>query len=65
VNGLRLPVRKVLKVPMRMMTDRQVEMLRRGGIDPIRLDRRSLSEILNDHIPYERWARDARRKARK
>jgi len=38
-----------------MMNERQAEALRRGGIDPIRVDRRPLSEILNDEIPYQRW----------
>jgi len=30
-------------------------MLKRAGIDPIRVDPRPLSEIMNDEIPYERW----------
>jgi hypothetical protein len=36
-------------------------MLKRGGIDPIRIDRRALSEILNDEIPYARWAKEQSR----
>lgn len=36
------------------------EILKRGGIDPVRADRRPLSEILEDEIPYARWAAEKR-----
>jgi hypothetical protein len=39
--------------------------MRRGGIDPMRLDRRPLSEIMNDSIPYGRWAMEEYLKRRK
>jgi hypothetical protein len=42
---------------------RKTELLRRGGIDPLRGDRRPLSQILNDEIPEKRWSDEA--KARK
>lgn len=32
--------------------------LRRAGIDPVAVDPRSLSEIMDDSIPYERWNRE-------
>lgn len=31
----------------------------RAGIDPIRFDTRPLHEIMNDYIPYGRWAMEA------
>jgi len=31
------------------------EWCRRTGRDPMRYDRRPLSEIMNDEIPYEKW----------
>jgi hypothetical protein len=40
-----------------MMTERQQEVLKRGGIDPVRLDRRALGAIMNDEIPEARWAK--------
>ena len=40
-----------------MKTDRQAAMLKRGGIDPIRLDRRALSLIMGDAVPYEKFER--------
>ncbi len=33
--------------------------MRRGGIDPIRADRRPIEQIMNDFIPYGRWAMEA------
>jgi hypothetical protein len=30
--------------------------MKRGGIDPIQLDRRPLHQIMNDYLPYGRWA---------
>lgn len=39
------------------------ELLKRTGFDPMRFDRRPLSEALNDEIPYARWEAEA--KARK
>lgn len=33
-------------------------MLRRAGKDPVTLDARPLSVIMNDEIPYLRWARE-------
>jgi hypothetical protein len=41
--------------PKRTDPERRNELLRRVGIDLIRVDRRSLAEILNDEIPYEKW----------
>jgi len=29
--------------------------MKRGGIDPISMDRRPLSQVLNDEIPYHKW----------
>lgn len=40
-----------------MKTDRHAEMLRRGGIDPIRLDKRPIGVIMGDEIPYEKFER--------
>jgi hypothetical protein len=37
---------------------RKIELMKRGGIDPISMDRRPLSQILDDHIPYERWEQE-------
>lgn len=42
---------------MRTRIDRRAEMLRRGGIDPIRLDKRPIGLIMGDAIPYANWAR--------
>jgi hypothetical protein len=39
------------------------EMIKRTGFDPLRFDRRPLTEIMDDEIPYRRWADEA--KARK
>lgn len=39
-------------------TDRKAELLRRAGIDPIRVDTRPLSIIMDDEIPYQRWERE-------
>lgn len=41
-----------------MMTERTSDLLRRAGIHPIALDKRPLSEVFNDEIPYRRWARE-------
>lgn len=35
--------------------ERRAEIMRRGGIDPIRVDRRPLSVIMGDEIPLRRW----------
>ena len=40
-----------------MTTDRRAEMLKRGGIDPIRLDHRPLSVIMGDAVPYDKFER--------
>lgn len=32
------------------------ELIKRGHLDPLSVDKRALREILNDEIPYERWA---------
>lgn len=42
----------------RMMTAE--EAIKRFGLDPLRFDRRPMYEILDDEIPYERWAREAK-----
>jgi hypothetical protein len=36
------------------------EAIKRFGLDPLRFDRRPMYEILDDEIPYERWAREAK-----
>ena len=41
------------------MTDRRSELIRRAGKDPVQLDTRPLSVIMNDEIPYIKWARQA------
>lgn len=33
-------------------------MLERAGKDPFILDRRPFSELMNDEIPYRRWAEE-------
>jgi hypothetical protein len=38
---------------------RKDEILRRAGIDPVRVDKRPLSEVLDDYIPYAKWERQA------
>src|SRR5215831_9211396 len=35
-----------------------IERLRRGGRDPLLADTRPLAEVLDDYIPYKRWARE-------
>lgn len=40
-----------------MTNERRAEMLRRGGIDPIRLDKRPLAVIMGDCIPEAKWER--------
>lgn len=40
------------------------EMIKHTGLDPLRFDRRPLSEVMNDEIPYERWEREAKAKAK-
>jgi hypothetical protein len=37
------------------LTERQLEILRRGGRDHYSMDRRPLREAMNDEIPYARW----------
>jgi len=32
-------------------------MIRRAGKDPVQLDTRPLSQIMNDEIPYLKWAK--------
>lgn len=32
--------------------------MRRGGIDPVRVDRRPLGVIMGDEIPEQRWQRE-------
>jgi hypothetical protein len=44
---------------LKLRTIRQQELLRRAGIDSVRVDRRSLGEIMNDEIPEARWRRQA------
>jgi hypothetical protein len=39
-------------------TIRRNELLRRAGKDPIVMDTRSSEEVLDDVLPYERWARE-------
>jgi len=41
------------------MSDRKAGILKRGVIDPIRADTRPLCEIMDDYIPYGRWAMEA------
>ena len=43
--------------PLRTTTRRE-EALKRAGIDPITVDKRPLSEIMNDEIPYLKWAKE-------
>ena len=33
-------------------------LLKRAGVDPVTVDKRSLGEIMNDSIPYEKWEND-------
>lgn len=40
------------------LTLRTQELLRRSGKDPVVLDKRTSAEILNDEIPYLRWAKE-------
>jgi len=30
-------------------------MIKRSGKDPLLFDKRTLSEIMDDHVPYEKW----------
>lgn len=41
------------------MKTRKAEIMKRGGIDPIRVDKRPLHEILDDFIPEGRWNMEA------
>lgn len=36
-------------------TDRRTELLKRGGIDPIRADTRPFHVIIGDEVPYEKF----------
>jgi hypothetical protein len=45
-----------------MIDPRQAELIRRGGIDPIRVDTRPFGEIIDDEIPYARWERERKRR---
>lgn len=47
---------------MKSLFDRKHEIMRRAGRDPVWADRRPLSEIMNDEIPYERWENERRQK---
>lgn len=38
-----------------MTTDRRDEMLKRGGRSPVWGDRRPLSVIMRDEVPYVKW----------
>lgn len=40
---------------------RKAQMMKRGGIDPMRADRRPLNIVMNDEIPYERFENQYRR----
>lgn len=40
-------------------TTRRDEMLRRARIDPVRVDTRPLSAIMDDFIPYEKWEKQS------
>jgi len=37
-------------------------MIKRSGKDPILFDKRPLSEIMGDEIPYQRWQDEKERK---
>ena len=42
-----------------MTSDRRAALIKRAGVDPVRVDPRPLSEILQDEIPYLRWSKEA------
>jgi len=46
--------------PKQVMTTE--EFIKRHGLDPVRFDRRSWREILDDEIPEQRWADEAKSK---
>ena len=44
---------------MQKQIDRRAALLKRAGIDLVKADPRPTNEILNDYIPYGRWAMEA------
>lgn len=39
-------------------SERRALYMERGGVDPLRFDKRPYSEIMNDEIPEARWERE-------
>lgn len=45
------------------LTQKQINLLKRAGKDPVFYDPRPLNEIMDDEIPYDRWEQEKKGKA--